>query len=29
VHMNYMKVYDPIRDKPRFQAMLKEMNLLP
>ena len=29
VHMNYMKVYEPLRDKPRFQAMLKEMNLLP
>jgi len=27
--MNYMKIYDPIRDNPRFQAMLKEMNLLP
>ncbi len=26
--MNYMRVYDPIRDNPRFQAMLKEMNLL-
>ncbi len=29
VHMNYMKVYEPLRDNPRFQAMLKEMNLLP
>ena len=28
-YMNFMKVYDPLRDKPRFQAMLKEMNLLP
>lgn len=27
--MGYMKVYDPIRETPRFQAMLKEMNLLP
>jgi len=27
--MNYMKVYDPLRDNPRFQAMLKEMNLFP
>ena len=27
--MNYMHIYDPIRDNPRFQAMLKEMNLLP
>jgi TolB-like protein/Tfp pilus assembly protein PilF len=26
--MGYMKVYDPIRDDPRYQAMLKEMNLL-
>jgi len=29
MHMNYVKLYDPIRDNPRFQAMLKEMNLLP
>ncbi len=29
VQLSYMKVYDPLRDKPRFQAMLKEMNLLP
>ena len=29
VQINYMKVYDPLRDEPRFQAMLKEMNLLP
>ena len=28
-HINYIKLYDPIRDNPRFQAMLKEMNLLP
>jgi TolB-like protein len=28
-HINYMKVYDPLRDSPRFQAMLKEMNFLP
>jgi hypothetical protein len=25
--MGYMKVYDPIREDPRYQAMLKEMNL--
>ncbi len=25
--MGYMKVYDPIRENPRYQAMLKEMNL--
>ena len=27
-HMNYVKVYDPIRNDPRFQAMLRKMNLL-
>jgi len=27
-HMNYVKVYDPIRDDPRFQAMLRKMNML-
>jgi TolB-like protein len=27
-HMNYVKVYDPIRNDPRFQAMLSKMNLL-
>jgi len=27
-HMNYAKVYDPIRDDPRFQAMLRKMNML-
>lgn len=25
--MNYMNVYKPLRDKPRFQAMLKEMKI--
>ena len=27
-HMNYVKVYDPIRNNPRFQAMLRKMNML-
>ncbi len=27
--MGVMQVYEPLRDNPRFQAMLKEMNLLP
>ncbi len=27
--MSYMKVYAPLRDNPRFQAMLRKMNLLP
>ena len=27
-HMNYVKVFDPIRNDPRFQAMLSTMNLL-
>jgi len=27
--LGYMRVYDPIRETPRFQAMLKEINLLP
>jgi tetratricopeptide (TPR) repeat protein len=29
VQLGYIKIYDPLRDNPRFQAMLKEMNLLP
>ncbi len=27
--MNVMQVYEPLHDNPRFQAMLREMNLLP
>ena len=27
-HMNYVKVYDPIRNDSRFQAMLHKMNLV-
>jgi tetratricopeptide (TPR) repeat protein len=27
--MNYVQLYDPLRDNPRFQAMLEEMNLWP
>ena len=27
--MGYMRVFDPIRNDPRYQAMLKEINLLP
>jgi len=29
VHMNRMDIYDPLRDNPRFQALLKKMNLWP
>ncbi len=29
IQMNKIFVYDPLRDNPRFQAMLKKMNLLP
>ena len=29
VHMNRMDVYDPIRDNPRFQALVAKMNLQP
>jgi adenylate cyclase len=27
--MNYVQLYDPLRDNPRFQAMLEKMNLWP
>jgi TolB-like protein/Flp pilus assembly protein TadD len=29
IHINRMDLYDPIRDSPRFQALLRKMNLLP
>jgi len=29
IHMNRMDVFDPIRDNPRFQALLKKMNQWP
>lgn len=29
IHMNRMDVYDPLRDNPRFQALLKKMNMWP
>jgi TolB-like protein len=29
VHMNRMDLYDPLRENPRFQALLKKMNLWP
>ena len=29
VHMNRMDIYEPLRENPRFQALLKKMNLWP
>ena len=29
VDIGYIRIFDPLRGNPRFQAMLKEMNLLP
>ena len=29
IHMKRMDIYDPVRDNPRFQALLKKMNLWP
>ncbi|MDX2416389.1 MAG: hypothetical protein QNK19_02900 [Xanthomonadales bacterium] len=29
VHMNRMDIYDPLRENPRFQALLTKMNLWP
>jgi hypothetical protein len=29
VHLNRMVIYDPLRENPRFQALLKKMNLWP
>jgi hypothetical protein len=29
VHLNRISVYDPVRDNPRFQALLAKMNLWP
>ena len=29
VHMNRMDIYEPLRDNPRFQALLRKMNLSP
>jgi len=29
VHMNRMDIYDPLRENPRFQALLMKMNLSP
>ena len=29
IHMNRFEYYDPIRNQPRFRALLEKMNLLP
>jgi TolB-like protein/Tfp pilus assembly protein PilF len=29
IHMNRMDVFDPLRDNPRYQALLKKMNMWP
>ena len=29
IHMNRMDVYDPLRNNPRYQALLKKMNMWP
>jgi TolB-like protein len=29
IHMNRINIYDPLRDNPRFQALLAKMNLWP
>ena len=29
VHMNRMDIYDPLRENPRFQALLAKMNMWP
>ena len=29
VHMKRMDLYDPLRENPRFQALLKKMNMWP
>ncbi len=29
IHMNWIHMYQPLHNNPRFQAMLREMNLLP
>ncbi|MFT5139951.1 MAG: hypothetical protein ACI9CB_001609, partial [Rhodothermales bacterium] len=29
VHMKWVVNYKPLHDNPRYQAMLKKMNLLP